>query len=59
MFERVSEEQKEDRNFLRKWSWSHMVLDEAHAVKNRWDELHPRSCAVAYSAFPDVPIQRI
>lgn len=35
MFERDSSEQKEDRSFLRKWAWSHLTMDEAHAVKNR------------------------
>ena len=51
MFERVSEEQKEDRNFLRRWSWSHMVLDEAHAVKNRYSCAAARVPRAAYSAF--------
>lgn len=23
-----------DRTFLRKWKWSQMVMDEAHALKN-------------------------
>lgn len=34
LFERDSVEQQADRSFLKKWQWSHLVLDEAHAVKN-------------------------
>ena len=29
-----STEQQLDRTFLRKWKWSHLLMDEAHAVKN-------------------------
>lgn len=35
LYERKSEEQKEDRRFLTRWSFSAMVLDEAHLIKNR------------------------
>ena len=34
LFERDSVDQQADRSFLKKWHWSHLVLDEAHAVKN-------------------------
>ena len=34
LFERNSVEQQADRSFLKKWQWSHLLLDEAHAVKN-------------------------
>ena len=34
LFERDSVDQQADRSFLRKWPWSHLVLDEAHALKN-------------------------
>lgn len=33
-FERDSADQQADRSFLKKWDWSHLLLDEAHAVKN-------------------------
>ena len=33
LFERESADQKLDRSFLRSWRWSHLVLDEAHAVR--------------------------
>ena len=32
LFERDSQQQRLDRSFLRSWQWSHLVLDEAHAV---------------------------
>lgn len=32
LFERDSADQRMDRSFLKSWAWSHMVLDEAHAV---------------------------
>lgn len=34
LFERDSADQQADRSFLKKWNWSHLLLDEAHAVKN-------------------------
>lgn len=32
LFEKDSADQRIDRSFLRSWPWSHLVLDEAHAV---------------------------
>lgn len=32
LFERNSEDQRLDRSFLKSWDWSHVILDEAHAV---------------------------
>jgi len=34
LFERDGADQRADRSFLRKWEWSHLVLDEAHLIKN-------------------------
>ncbi|GBG76516.1 hypothetical protein CBR_g22264 [Chara braunii] len=35
IFERDSPVQKEDRQFLRRWNWSCVVMDEAHLLKDR------------------------
>ncbi|KAK3233296.1 hypothetical protein CYMTET_56395 [Cymbomonas tetramitiformis] len=34
LFERDSQQQREDRQFLKSWEWSHLILDEAHLLKN-------------------------
>eukprot|EP00878_Enallax_costatus_P014375 GHUV01015035.1.p1 GENE.GHUV01015035.1~~GHUV01015035.1.p1 ORF type:complete len:687 (+),score=273.54 GHUV01015035.1:305-2365(+) len=34
LFERVGASNSADRAFLKKWKWSQMMLDEAHALKN-------------------------
>ncbi len=35
LFERDSNEQRKDREFLESWTWSHIIMDEAHALKNK------------------------
>lgn len=32
LFERDTSDQRIDRSFLQSYAWSHIVLDEAHAV---------------------------
>ncbi|KAM7259586.1 hypothetical protein ACFE04_015327 [Oxalis oulophora] len=35
LFERHSEQQKDDRKILKRWRWSCVIMDEAHALKDR------------------------
>ncbi|CAA7037933.1 unnamed protein product [Microthlaspi erraticum] len=43
LFERHSEQQKDDRKVLKRWRWSCVLMDEAHALKDknsyRWKNL--------------------
>ncbi|PKA52131.1 ATP-dependent DNA helicase DDM1 [Apostasia shenzhenica] len=43
LFERRSEQQKDDRKVLKRWKWSCVILDEAHVMKDknsyRWKNL--------------------
>ncbi|XP_041010349.1 protein CHROMATIN REMODELING 19 [Juglans microcarpa x Juglans regia] len=43
LFERHSAKQKDDRKFLKRWQWSCVLMDEAHALKDknsyRWKNL--------------------
>ncbi|KAI4369099.1 hypothetical protein MLD38_017586 [Melastoma candidum] len=43
LFERHSSQQKDDRKILRRWQWSCVLMDEAHALKDknsyRWKNL--------------------
>ncbi|KAI3982972.1 hypothetical protein MKX01_010455 [Papaver californicum] len=43
LFERHSAQQKDDRKVLKRWSWSCVLMDEAHALKDkssyRWKNL--------------------
>lgn len=48
LFERDSEQQRLDRSFLRSWRWSHLILDEAHAVMPPGTEL----CAHDVTLYP-------
>ncbi|KAL6776153.1 hypothetical protein ACKKBG_A20055 [Auxenochlorella protothecoides x Auxenochlorella symbiontica] len=34
LFERDGPAQRHDRPFLESWQWSHLIMDEAHALKN-------------------------
>ncbi|XP_020978374.1 protein CHROMATIN REMODELING 19-like isoform X1 [Arachis ipaensis] len=34
LFERHSPQQKDDRKILKRWRWSCMLMDEAHALKD-------------------------
>lgn len=39
-----------DRAFLSKWAWSHVVMDEAHALKNSLSTRTRKLCRVAQGA---------
>ena len=64
LFERDSMDQQADRSFLRKWQWSHLLLDEAHAVKNagamrtkRLTRCHTNlmcCCCLCYGRMPNM-----
>jgi SNF2 family DNA or RNA helicase len=40
-----------DRTFLRKWKWSQMVMDEAHALKNANSQRSRRLRKLATGGF--------
>ena len=53
LFERDSEAQKLDREFLRKWNWSHMVLDEVRRRKREIEE-SPSTVASCFLSVPSI-----
>ncbi|KAG0573239.1 hypothetical protein KC19_VG161000 [Ceratodon purpureus] len=50
LFERQSEQMKEDRKFLKKWKWSTVLMDEAHLLKDRGSYRSKRLRDVAQQA---------
>jgi len=48
LFERDSMEQRKDRKFLESWLWSHIIMDEAHALKNKDSQRTSRLRRVAH-----------
>ncbi|XP_024375892.1 protein CHROMATIN REMODELING 19 [Physcomitrium patens] len=50
LFERQSEQMKEDRKFLKKWNWSTVLMDEAHLLKDRGSYRSKRLRDVAQKA---------
>jgi len=50
LFERQSEQMKEDRKFLKKWNWSCVLMDEAHLLKDRTSYRSKRLRDVAHMA---------
>lgn len=47
MFERDSMDARVDRALIKKWQWSHLVADEAHALKNSTSVRHTKLMGVA------------
>lgn len=50
LFERHSEQQKDDRKVLKRWKWSCVVMDEAHVLKDRSSYRRKNLMAVAQNA---------
>lgn len=50
LFERHSAQQKDDRKVLKKWSWSCVIMDEAHVLKDRSSYRRKNLMAVAQNA---------
>ncbi|KAK9117982.1 hypothetical protein Scep_016075 [Stephania cephalantha] len=50
MFERHSMQQKDDRKLLKRWRWSCVLMDEAHALKDRNSYRWKNLMAVAQNA---------
>ncbi|CAM6017954.1 unnamed protein product [Sphagnum balticum] len=50
LFERQSEQMKDDRKFLKRWDWSCVLMDEAHLLKDRGSYRSKRLRDIAHSA---------